>query len=1064
MSSEYRNILLLNISQSDAGNLPGFLCADVNFLKASDVNSAIEILRSVNIDLILTDADTRSSILRKTAKDPSLSSVPVLSVERSFNPVVSTHDIEISKGRLFEGSSLFCALQSVYPLAVTCNLTKDACSVIHHEDYSKDIDKNISVFSELVSLSATFVSPCHRSMLLDSLSVDRLCDSLKNGGTVRITYRSRGNDNCMHWFETIVLNIANPYDDDVLAIVLSRVVDEQKNFEERILKTLDETTEELEKQRYYRKFSYDALPAAIIMYYLDWRPMPYINGNLFLLFGYSEEEVAELHKNGLRGMVFEEDLAKANANLMKAHADGVDRVTNEYRMIKKDGSIAYVQEIASRFVDEDGSVGFIGVFTDISERHEMLVQLRRKEKIMSIVGEHSERIVYYYDIATDDLRAINDETAIRTGLADFCVNPLDTLQSLSLIHSDSVQQLNKLFDMLHSGADHFSSKLHMNCLDGVDRWFDACFTAMPDDDGKPLGAVITLLDITERHDHEISHARYMDSIANAHSNQSVFFEFDLTSDLVEKQIGIIEPFTESCLDKSYIDTVEYLTRNISKKKQQRRVNAYLSKEMLLEAYDNAQRRITDDWPIMLDDGRKIWIHCSVHLVNDPYTHHIKMLMSLSDVTENMLKQLNIIHKAENDGLTGLYNRSTIENKIKESLEADYHNSLFILIDLDDLKAINDTLGHAQGDRAICAISDELIATFKGKGMEGRIGGDEFLVFVPNFPESEDVDVMISTLLRRLNAIKIGEDDSNSLHCSIGIAIADDEAHDFASLYKRADIALYHVKQNGKNDCAHFSSDMLCKDFRYKPYEFKATSSSPLFDNVEFRRMMVSLGYFYPQILLSNLTKNTICVLASAKDFSTMLPREGTLDSFLDIASKVIHPENAGEILPAITREAQLAEYKSGTNYLYYQCRLSDSSDNTPRRITFIILFYKNADGDICGLILLRRASEKPLRKDVARLQKALALSADRITDFCCVINPSDGEFSSFHRSSSCRLPSEGVYDDNIAPCVGISLENVLSSLRDGTDFEFLFADGKKKAVFSRIDSDSNEIIMIISKL
>ncbi len=950
-----KTILLLNISQSDAMNFSSLLCGDVNLLVASDTDSAIRTVRSSNVDIIITDHAHSSELLRKTSEYNELSRIPVFSVERSFdNPQINLLDIENSKQSLFESGALFGVLKTIYPLVVTCNLSKDTCNIIQYADYSKDIDSSTTVYSELLKKSGTITSPAHRTAILEVMSRDNLIDKIKNGeDTVSITYRSLSNDNCWHWFETIVLSIENPYDDDVLAVVLSRSVDEQKDLEELLLSKIDATNEELERRHHYEQFAYEAVPAAIVMYYLDWRPLPYINGNLFKLFGYSAEEIAEMHKDGLRSLVNADDLAAAQKILVNAVQNGIDRVTIEYRMYKKDGSQARVHEIASRFTDTDGSVGFISVFTDITEKYEMLEQLRSKERIMNIVGEHSGRIVYYYDIAGNELRAINPDDAIRGGLAELCVDPVNTLFDLSLIHPEYVVLLGDFINLIRSGEKNGSLKLNMTCLDGVDRWFDIRFTSLPNEQNQPVGAVISLLDITAQHDREISHERYRQTLDNALSNESVFFEIDLSANKVEKQLGVIAPFTKSFLGQPYTGIVEQLTEKISKRKEQRRIRAYLALEKLLDAYNSAQRRISDDWPITLDDGSKIWIHCSVQLVTDPYTKHIKMHMALSDVTEKKLKQLNILYQAENDGLTGLYNRGTIERKITESLNADYENSVFILIDLDDLKHINDSLGHAQGDRAICAVSDELISTFKRIGMEGRLGGDEFLVFLPNFADMSKLDRLLYDLLRRLTTIMIGEDNDNSIHCSFGISVADDKAHDFASLYKRADTVLYHVKRNGKNDFAYFAEDMINEDYRYKYADRPAADTNALLNNVEFCSIMEAMSVYYPQILLSNLSKNTMFVLADSNGFCSKLPHKGTFDGYMEKAITSLHSDSDVNVRSFITREALLSEYKNGHSYLCNKCRLIDDEKGNERWVYFVIVFYKNSDGDVCELAFIR---------------------------------------------------------------------------------------------------------------
>lgn len=913
MSTEQKSVLLLNVSRSDAKQLSTLLADNTRFISASDTASALELLRTKPIDMVITDPVSKSSLLHGSS-DGTLSGVAVLTVARSFDSPPGSSEIALK------------------------------------------------------------------------------------------------------------------------------------------------ISDQLEMSRYYERFVYEALPAAIIMYYLDWRPMPYINGNLFLLYGYSKEDIDEMHENGLRGMVDENDLAAATDLLRRASDKGIDRITVEYRMFKKNGEPVRVQEIASRFVDEDGSVGFISVFTDVTDRYNMLEKLRHDEKIMTIVGEHSERVVYYFDVFKNELRSINTEFTLRCGLPDFCVDPVGTLTDLSLIQDEYAQQLDEFLSGIKNGEQEGSFKLFMTCLDGVDRWFDVRSTSMSGKDGSVIGAVITLLDVTEQHDREISHARYRQTIDSALSNESVFFEFDITADLVEKQIGIIEPFTKLFIDKSFTETVNYLSGNISKKKQQRRVNAYLARETLLEAYGQDQRCISDDWPIQLDDGRKLWIHCSVQLVTDPYTEHIKMFMSLSDVTDAKLKQLNIIYQAENDGLTGLYNRATIESKITESLEADYKNSVFILIDLDDLKYINDVLGHAQGDRAICAIADELVATFKRIGMEGRLGGDEFLVFLPNYPESENLDDLLTALLRRLSAVAVGENNDNSFHCSVGIVLADDNVHDFSSLYKRADIALYHVKSNGGNDYTYFTDEMLDSDFRYKPYEFVAMKNSALFENPEFRCMMSSLTNFYPQILFSNLSKNTISVLASTEGFGSFIPSEDSIDGFLSIASEHLHPEFSEHIAAAVSREALLNSYENGKTYLYFHCRLRDS-ENLRRWIGVIIVFYKNSSGDICGLTLIRRAEEKSVQRDVRRLQAALRLSLEHGVRTVLAIEPVTEAYETVAGSFP-GIPAAGKYSEHISRICHLSLSWIKSSLDSSPTLTVSLENGLC-AAFTLSADDDGEIIMTV---
>ncbi len=193
----------------------------------------------------------------------------------------------------------------------------------------------------------------------------------------------------------------------------------------------------------------------------------------------------------------------------------------------------------------------------------------------------------------------------------------------------------------------------------------------------------------------------------------------------------------------------------------------------------------------------------------------RAVIFVEDITEAKNAQLEIKIRAERDGMTGLLNRATTQERIMQMIATE-KPGILLHIDLDDLKTINDIYGHGEGDFALQAIADNLRKHFRESDIIGRIGGDEFLVYLPGAAgDPNAIAGTVYTLLRNLNAISVGSHESHPIHCSIGGAILSQTANTFQQLYKQADVALYHVKRNGKHNFAYYTPEMDEADYAFR---------------------------------------------------------------------------------------------------------------------------------------------------------------------------------------------------------------------------------------------------------
>lgn len=166
--------------------------------------------------------------------------------------------------------------------------------------------------------------------------------------------------------------------------------------------------------------------------------------------------------------------------------------------------------------------------------------------------------------------------------------------------------------------------------------------------------------------------------------------------------------------------------------------------------------------------------------------------------------------ADTDILTDLFNKSATERKIQEYMDEkpDGRGVMFIL-DIDDFKKVNDTMGHAFGDVLLKTLGKEIKSEFRLTDIVGRTGGDEFIVFLKDVKDNLIVEREANRITKFFHDFKAGEDYVKmSATASIGAAIYPDDASNFKDLYVVADQALYRAKRQGKNRLVFFDDGHL----------------------------------------------------------------------------------------------------------------------------------------------------------------------------------------------------------------------------------------------------------------
>ncbi len=162
-------------------------------------------------------------------------------------------------------------------------------------------------------------------------------------------------------------------------------------------------------------------------------------------------------------------------------------------------------------------------------------------------------------------------------------------------------------------------------------------------------------------------------------------------------------------------------------------------------------------------------------------------------------------KVDTDILTGLTNKAATERLIQEYIHANPNGiGVLFIIDVDNFKKINDTMGHAFGDEVLKELGHQIRGMFRATDVVGRFGGDEFVIFMQDVKDPNVIKRDADRLKDFFNNFKAGEYVKYSVTASIGASVYTEDGKDYETLFRMADKALYVVKRHGKNNLFFYS--------------------------------------------------------------------------------------------------------------------------------------------------------------------------------------------------------------------------------------------------------------------
>lgn len=218
-----------------------------------------------------------------------------------------------------------------------------------------------------------------------------------------------------------------------------------------------------------------------------------------------------------------------------------------------------------------------------------------------------------------------------------------------------------------------------------------------------------------------------------------------------------------------------------------------------------------EWTLVKRDGTRTPITLAMRAVTSDAGDVSGFVGIAVDIAERRQMLQYVTHLATHDQLTGLVGRALLRDKTVEAVERARRYGTKVaafVIDIDQFKRINDSLGHTSGDQILVETASRLRRSVRGTDVVARVGGDEFVVVMPDITTVADVEHCAMNLISRMSPEIRVDDHLLNVTMSIGVCIYPDFAADAKHLLKRADSAMYAAKENGRNQYQIFSEDML----------------------------------------------------------------------------------------------------------------------------------------------------------------------------------------------------------------------------------------------------------------
>ena len=370
-----------------------------------------------------------------------------------------------------------------------------------------------------------------------------------------------------------------------------------------------------------------------------------------------------------------------------------------------------------------------------------------------------------------------------------------------LVPAESAEDYRAFWTLIRDGNANGQAEICLRGAGETQRWYAFEFAAIGDGGGTTVQVIVTIRDINELHERMASYRHWQNRILTSLGKYAALMEVSLTTGVYERLEGEFLNCVEAGDTICHAETVlARFSEQVVGEENRRRFHTFVALERLRELASRGILKDEAEIGLTRKDGSERLCLLTAQMAFLPKNNEVKAFLTLQELDDINLEIERLSNLALYDELSGLLNRTAARNAIEEALRFGTGERVALfMIDTDNFKLVNDTLGHQHGDLALIQISQAIQSVFRASDILARIGGDEFFAFLPEVPGEEFAESKAAALNEALRmTYSAGSNAGIALTASIGVVIAARDQVDYEALYAEADRALYEAKNTGKN--------------------------------------------------------------------------------------------------------------------------------------------------------------------------------------------------------------------------------------------------------------------------
>ena len=475
----------------------------------------------------------------------------------------------------------------------------------------------------------------------------------------------------------------------------------------------------------------------------------------------------------------------------------------EARWRRRDGAYRWHKLILTPLVRRGAAAEWLGSALDIDDIVLVREALREKTDLLHFAQQAAGAGLFDWDIEGGSAR-LSAESLALFGLPLDRTDGVGVQEILDAIHPDDLAGIEIEAERVKMTRTDYRVEFRVPRPEASDRWILGLGRVVVDTEGRASRIVGLNLDVTERKRVEqtlrVSEERLAlaldsgsDGLWDWEVDTGVVWYSDRWQSMLGYEPGEIEP---------HIDAWERLVHPEDRDGALERTEEHFAGRSPVYECEHRLRRKDGDWGWILSRGKVVG--------RTPTGRPLRVVGTHIDIGARKAAELQIAHMARHDALTDLPNRTMFRDRLAQrlaGLTGDAGSCAVLCLDLDHFKAVNDRLGHLAGDALLREVAARLKSLLGPRDLLARLGGDEFAIVLDEAGPCSDV----MDLARRLSAvvnrpILIGEK-AVEVGLSVGVALAPQHGCDSEGLFRRADLAMYRAKAEGRGAARCFEPEM-----------------------------------------------------------------------------------------------------------------------------------------------------------------------------------------------------------------------------------------------------------------